>query len=321
MQLLLADPRTAVNQATTDDGFTPLLIAAHNGHAECVQLLVGDPRTAVNQAMTDEYGYSPLSMAAHNGHAECVRLLLGDPRTAVNQATTDEYGSTPLFMAVGNGHAECVRLLLGDPRTAVNQATTDDGATPLHAAAQDGHYACVELLLAETCTRVNIATLHDKETPLIVAAHNGHASVVDLILIDDIPSLARHFSSWRGLVVAGLLCNMALPSCLPVLVWKFIFSFLRPRTEVNATLRRDGELTEWALEAGLVSGASALWLAAARGHTAVVELLLAREGVAVDQPDMTGRTPLLIAQEREHPGCVALLESHIAALNRRPRLR
>jgi hypothetical protein len=223
-------------------------------------------------------------------------------------------------MAAQNGHTECVRLLLVDPRTAVNQATTDDGATPLFIAAQKGHPECVNLLLAgpQTAALVNTPLSTDLTTPLLAAAHYGHTAVVELLLMDDLVDMIHHFPTWRGLVVTCLLCNAInpppFPPRLPVRVWNFIFSFLRPRTNVNAALRMDGTpLSVFAVQEGFVPGGTALGQAAARGHTACVEHLLAYAGIAVNQPNLAGVTPLLAAREGEHAECVALLESCIAA--------
>ena len=98
------------------------------------------------------------------------------------------------------------------------------------------------------------------------------------------------------------------PRPLPLLIWKFIFSFLRPRTQVNARIVLDG-LSENGQEDGFVPGATALWLAASKGDAECVEQLLAYEGANVQQPDTAGRTPLMIAQGKGHELCVALLSS------------
>jgi ankyrin repeat protein len=237
-----------------------------------------------------------------------VQLLLLDPRTAVNQARMDD-GTTPLYIAACNDRTDCVQLLLADPRTAVNQARTDDGTTPLYTAAGNGHTDCVQLLLKDPRTAVNQVSFNG-DSPLIAAAHEGHSETIDLLLLDDLPSLIDFFPTWRGLVMTNLLCNTGghSPPRLPVLVWKFIFSFLRPRTHVNQAVHvtegLSGEGAGW----GLVPGATALWLAAARGHTAIVERLLARMDVCIDQPDAAaGRTPRMIAEENGQAECVALL--------------
>ena len=48
MRLLLAHAATDVNQATTDEGTTPLIIACHNGHEGVVRLLQAHAATDVN---------------------------------------------------------------------------------------------------------------------------------------------------------------------------------------------------------------------------------------------------------------------------------
>ena len=67
----------------------------------------------INQARTDN-GWSPLSTACRKGHVEVVALLLDKVRDAIdiNRATTDD-GCTPLSMASQNGHSEVVALLIG----------------------------------------------------------------------------------------------------------------------------------------------------------------------------------------------------------------
>ena len=64
-----------VNQATTDDGSTPLYIASQNGHLEVVKELLGGGAD-VNQARTDDTT-TPLRMESEEGHVEVVKELLG----------------------------------------------------------------------------------------------------------------------------------------------------------------------------------------------------------------------------------------------------
>ena len=54
------------------DGFTPALLAAHEGHRDCVQVLV-DHKADVNQAVQ---GWSPLSEAQAKGRSAVVEILL-----------------------------------------------------------------------------------------------------------------------------------------------------------------------------------------------------------------------------------------------------
>ena len=59
----------------------------------------------------------------------------------------------------------------------------------------------------------------------------------------------------------------------------------------------------------LQPGATALWLAAARGHALCVQLLLAHQSIDTNQPDQSGLTPLDIAKKNNHLLCVELLTS------------
>ena len=197
-----ADP----NQASADsDGrkFTPLWVAAEQGHEAVVARLLA-PRvgTDPNQAMNDT-GTTPLWMAASDGDEAIVALLLAHGvGTDPNQATNDG-GFMPLFVAVQNGHEAVVaQLLAPGVGTDPNQASTD-GCTPLSRAAEFGHEAScrncaaklnngcqappapssptavVKLLLAGGADR----TVRTKNgTTAEIAAEAGHAAVVELLL-------------------------------------------------------------------------------------------------------------------------------------------
>ena len=55
------------------DGFTPLLIAAQNGHTDICGLLVAHSSNVHDQ---NDEGFTPLLVAADNGHTDIIGLLL-----------------------------------------------------------------------------------------------------------------------------------------------------------------------------------------------------------------------------------------------------
>jgi predicted component of type VI protein secretion system len=135
--------------AAREDGVTPLLIAARNGHGETVSVLI-EAGADVNAATQD--GSTPLFIAARNGHGETVSVLI-EAGADVNAATQD--GSTPLLIAAYKGHGETVSVLI-EAGADVN-AATQDGSTPLLIAARNGHGEILARLVAAGCVHLNEA--------------------------------------------------------------------------------------------------------------------------------------------------------------------
>lgn len=59
--------------AATGDGYTPLHVAAHYGHANMVRFLLSHE---ANVKATSALGYTPLHQAAQQGHTNVVNILL-----------------------------------------------------------------------------------------------------------------------------------------------------------------------------------------------------------------------------------------------------
>jgi len=176
--LALIAANSDVNLAESN-GVTPLLIAACKGHHEVVAALITAPGIMVNQA--ENNGVTPLLIAACKGQHEVVAALITAPGIIVNQAATDN-GITPLYSAAHQGHHEVVAVLITAPGIMVNQARTDSGATPLYVAAQNGHLAVVAALIAAQGIMVNQARTDSGATPLYTAAQNGHQEVVSALI-------------------------------------------------------------------------------------------------------------------------------------------
>ncbi len=265
-------------------GDTPLFLALHNGHTECVKLLLAAPGIDVNMADRDDR--TPLFRAVMDGHTECVKLLLATPGIDVNKAAWQTFRSAlfgrhykrhlpPLSLAAEKGNTECVKLLLAAPGIDVNKADKD-GRTPLQIAAEKGHTECVKLLLQAHGIDVN-QNIHGK-TPLTRAAQNGHTECVKLLLaapgININEGAPLHLAAWSGHT-----------ECVKLML---------AASGIDVNRVND-------------NGETPLHWAAYNGRTECVKLLLAAPGINVNKADKDGRTPLKTAEIHAHSKCVELL--------------
>ncbi|CAK4654993.1 unnamed protein product [Aphanomyces euteiches] len=205
--LLAADADAHVLNFATEEGWTALMWAAMNGHADVVRALVdagadtsladktgrrardwaASQRHVAISFMLDSVEASKrgrhagelreaLWMAAKNGNVATVRQLLnrgGEP----NWAPPDEKGWTALMVACAKGHVATVKTLLA--RGASVDIAASTGVTPLMCASAAGKIAIVKELLAHHAD-VN-AINEDGGTALHGAAFYDHLAVVQVL--------------------------------------------------------------------------------------------------------------------------------------------
>ncbi|CAB1336564.1 unnamed protein product [Coregonus sp. 'balchen'] len=296
--------------------WTPLHVAAANGHTECLQMLVDSGEEADLTNITDTQEQTPLMLAILGGHTDCVHLLLEkgawpdakDKRgsTALHRGAVlgrddcvtamldhkasalcrDGQGRTPLHYAASRGHTDILASLLrAAMRSNPLDSLLDQEETPLHAAACAEDVAGLQLVLRHGA-EIN-AVDHTGRSALMVAADNGqsgtvaillHRAKADLTLLDDNGNTALH-----------LACSKAHEMCALLILGE-----IHNPTLINAT--------NAALQ-------MPLHLAARNGLATVVQALLSR-GATVLAVDEEGHTPALAcAPNKDVADCLALILS------------
>lgn len=117
-------------------------------HEVCAELLSSFfyENFKANINIKGPHGWTPLHVAAYEGHLEVCKLLLSYSETVKIDAFSD-YDSTPLHLACAQGHVEIAHLLL---KCGADIGVKDlDGNTPLHLAASQGRESVVSWLLLQ----------------------------------------------------------------------------------------------------------------------------------------------------------------------------
>jgi len=104
---MLLEGRADADKATTDDGCTPMYLAAQDGHDAIVRALV-EAKATVN--MANKNNVTPLNIACTKGDAMVVQLLL-EGKAAATINVVDDWGDTALSEATSKGHVAIVKLL------------------------------------------------------------------------------------------------------------------------------------------------------------------------------------------------------------------
>ncbi|XP_064414576.1 ankyrin repeat domain-containing protein 27 isoform X2 [Latimeria chalumnae] len=162
--------------SSSQDGFTPLHVAALHGHCDLVCMLL---RHGANVSARNANRATPLHLACQNGQLQVVKCLL-DYNTKLNKK--DQYGNTPLIHACLKGQQDIAGLLL-EHGASVN-LTNKQGNTALHEAVKGSNQALVERLLLygasahirnkRQCTPLDYAEeVYEKNTEILKLLHKA----------------------------------------------------------------------------------------------------------------------------------------------------
>ncbi|KAM9339295.1 kinase D-interacting substrate of 220 kDa B [Symphorus nematophorus] len=255
----------------SDNGQTPLMLAAEQGSLEIVQELI---RRGANVNLDDVDCWSALISAAKEGHVEVVKELLENSAYIEHR---DMGGWTALMWAAYKGRVEVTELLLehgANPNTTGQQYSV----YPIIWAAGRGHADIVKVLL-HNGAKVNCSDKYGT-TPLIWASRKGHFDCVMHLLENGADVDQEGANSMTALIVAvkGGYTDV-------------VKELLKRNPNVNMT-DKDGN--------------TALMIAAKEGYTEIVQDLL-DAGTYVNIPDRSGDTVLIGAVRGGHVEIVRAL--------------
>ncbi|CAN9507998.1 unnamed protein product [Ophioblennius macclurei] len=255
----------------SDNGQTPLMLAAEQGSLDIVQELI---RRGADINLDDVDCWSALLCAAKEGHGEVVKELLDNSAYIEHR---DMGGWTALMWAAYKGREDVTELLLehgANPNTTGQQYSV----YPIIWAAGRGHANIVKVLL-ENGAKVNCSDKYGT-TPLIWASRKGHFDCVMHLLENGADVDQEGANSMTALIVAVRGGYTAV-----------VKELLKRNPNVNMT-DKDGN--------------TALMIAAKEGFTEIVQDLL-DAGTYVNIPDRGGDTVLIGAVRGGHVEIVRAL--------------
>ncbi|KAL8417878.1 hypothetical protein RB594_001482 [Gaeumannomyces avenae] len=298
--LKLLSSRGADLNSKSNNGYTPLYMAALVGSLACLEFLLDrgvDLGSATNKAPTAAHA------AAAKGHIDCLKLLLGRGADATAE---DGDGLTPIHLASMSGYVDCLKVLLD--WTAIHIASTSGcaeplkllpkhgadvsvqipgGATAVQLACEEGQIECL-MVLIRAGADVN-AKDKDDWTAVMLASRNGHADCLKALIEAGADVTARDSDGWTALHFCSALGH---PQCIPLL--------LENGADIEA--KEDQGMT------------ALIFAVASDKDTECFEALLSRDA-DVTAADNFGQTALHLAASMSHPNHLSLLRKHGIDIN------
>ena len=268
------------------DGLPPLILAAFKGRPAEVKLLLNNPALDINQ-VHQKSGWTALIAASYANNSEMVACLLA-AGAKVNLACGQER-CTALTVASVHGHVEVVKTLVTCKDIALDE-TDANGLSALFLAALKNKPGVVACLVAAGA-KVNLVDGQKRCTALMVASVHGHAEVVKtLVTCKDIALDETDVGGYSALFLAVLKNAPDVVACL-----------LAAGAKVNLVCGEERQ--------------TALMGAAHMGHVEIVNTLLRRKDIGLDETDAGGYSALFLAVLKNAPDVVACLLAAGAKVN------
>nr|XP_006825038.1 PREDICTED: ankyrin-1-like [Saccoglossus kowalevskii] len=299
--------RGADVQAKEINDITPLMFAAIRGNTDMMRFLVDagkkkNIRPIDFMVDIDDEGSNSLHLSVARGHIEVVEYCL---ELGADVESGKHNGFTPLHIAAVSGNAEMAKLLVD--KGAKVTSRDDEQMTPLHRASLYSRMDVMRFLIQKG------ASLESKDleyfTPLLAAAWKGQTEAAQFLLQQsaDITVSDRDMKTALHWAVEG---NHS----------EFVKILLENGGTdlLNETDKRERTAVHFAAESGNAKILSILieykadvvckdheerlplHIAACNGHLECVRLLAKAAPTRINDDDIDGRTPLLLASEEGH---------------------
>ena len=313
--------RYPINQRNNEQQ-TALMLAAKQGNTRLTKLLITH---GANYNLVDIYGATLLHYAISSGKEDTALFILP---LLMNKNRANRHGITPLMLAAHKGMSSIVRYLCQDA-----DYTTDVdhyGLSAMHWAARAGQAKCIATL-AQHGYPIDGATLPAKDqklrnveqTSLQIAASQGHK--------DEVSSLLTFGASPNKVDADGFgLCEHAVMGKNSEVQritteWKECANPSHQATLLHALCQTDNvsKLAELLLTRTLMDKENAreqnaLHICALYGSANSARILLENAVLplsALNQPDKTGLTPLMLAAYQGNVALIELFAQYNANLN------
>uniref|UniRef100_A0A7S1FMG0 Uncharacterized protein n=1 Tax=Corethron hystrix TaxID=216773 RepID=A0A7S1FMG0_9STRA len=258
-----------------DSGWTPLHIAAREGHASAVKYLL-DSGANITVPTEDEFKLPPLMVGLKYLGAE--HEVVGMLKDAVTEYVATLPRQTQAHVTAAAGNVETLKKLLEDDGDIVDRAD-DNGWTALHEATNRGQLNTVKLLV-EHGSDITRETTHGW-TPALLAKKNRNHDILDYFKDHEMKVRTKKVSKRRKRKNVKKVINLHHAAAIGDLqsVKKFI--------DTKKTNIDEADEHNW----------TALHEAAHNGHEEIVKYLV-DSGADVNTHTHGGWSPILLAGNR-----------------------